>query len=409
MDERRRAAGAYRKTQGLIKTTGTSARPESDDISTGKPPRGGRSQRDDASREPRDPRHEERLPPGSPAANRPCGEGGPQLPPGKPLREVAQFLTLVGRDQAAAVLRNMPREQADRIVDVMAHLDPISPGEARRILVQFGARQNAVDHEVAGGPETAREILVRAFGQEDGERRFYELLPDERPRRFGFLADADGRQLSLLLRGEAPATVAIVAANAPQEAAARLLQALPEEDRPQVVRRMATLQKVDSSVIAAVEQTLRSRMESIERPSTDEIDGEQRLAEILRYLDVSTSETILGDLTVAAPDSAEHIRRRMTTLEDVLLLRARDLQEVLKRVDDLDLAVILKGKPPQLEARIMENVSQRRAEMVRMHRDSLGPMRRRDVDRITGEFIEMIRSMASAGEIVIQRSGEEFI
>jgi flagellar motor switch protein FliG len=133
------------------------------------------------------------------------------------------------------------------------------------------------------------------------------------------------------------------------------------------------------------------------------------LAEILRYLDVSTSETILGDLTVAAPDSAEHIRRRMTTLEDVLLLRARDLQEVLKRVDDLDLAVILKGKPPQLEARIMENVSQRRAEMVRMHRDSLGPMRRRDVDRITGEFIEMIRSMASAGEIVIQRSGEEFI
>jgi flagellar motor switch protein FliG len=384
MDERRRAAGAYRKTQGLIKTTGTSARPESDDISTGKPPRGGRSQRDDASREPRDPRHEERLPPGSPAANRPRGEGGPQLPPGKPLREVAQFLTLVGRDQAAAVLRNMPREQADRIVDVMAHLDPISPGEARR-------------------------ILVRAFGQEDGERRFYELLPDERPRRFGFLADADGRQLSLLLRGEAPATVAIVAANAPQEAAARLLQALPEEDRPQVVRRMATLQKVDSSVIAAVEQTLRSRMESIERPSTDEIDGEQRLAEILRYLDVSTSETILGDLTVAAPDSAEHIRRRMTTLEDVLLLRARDLQEVLKRVDDLDLAVILKGKPPQLEARIMENVSQRRAEMVRMHRDSLGPMRRRDVDRITGEFIEMIRSMASAGEIVIQRSGEEFI
>jgi flagellar motor switch protein FliG len=403
MDEHRRAAGAYRKTQGLIKTTGKSPRPKADDAPAGKPPReaGDRSGRDTRGS---GPPHRDSAP-GDPQRR----ASGPQLPPGKPLHEVAQFLTLIGRDQAAAVLRNMPREEADRIVDTMAHLDPISPGEARRILVQFGARRNAVDHEVAGGPETAREILVRAFGQEDGDRRFYELLPEERPRRFGFLADADGRQLSLLLRGEAPATIAIIAANAPQEAAARLLQALPVEMRPQVVRRMATLKKVDASVIAAVEKTLRSRMEAIERPTAEEIDGEQRLAEILRYLDISTSETILGDLTTAAPDAADHIRRRMTTLEDVLLLRDRDLQEVLKRIDDLDLAVVLKGKPPRLEARIMENVSQRRAEMVKMHRDSLGPMRRRDVDRITGEFIEMIRSMAGAGEIIIQRSGEEFI
>jgi len=173
MDEHRRAAGAYRKTQGLIKTTGKSPRPKADDAPAGKPPReaGDRSGRDTRSSGP-PPRD---TAPGDPQRR----AGGPQLPPGKSLHEVAQFLTLIGRDQAAAVLRNMPREEADRIVDTMAHLDPISPGEARRILVQFGARRNAVDHEVAGGPETAREILVRAFGQEDGDRRFYELLPEE--------------------------------------------------------------------------------------------------------------------------------------------------------------------------------------------------------------------------------------
>tara|TARA_B100000614_G_scaffold206504_1_gene188618 strand:+ start:53 stop:1021 length:969 start_codon:yes stop_codon:yes gene_type:complete len=322
---------------------------------------------------------------------------------------VAQFLTLIGRQQAAAVLRNLPRDQADRIIDTMSRLDPISPTEARRILGTFGALRGEVSHEVAGGPDTAREILVRAFGPQEGERRFYELLPDQRPRRFSFLDDADGRQLSMVLRNESVATLAIVAANVSQETAARLVQALPEESRTAVIRRVAQIGSVDGTVLDAVEQTLRKRMESIERPAEDEVDGEERLAGILRYLDLSTSDTILEQLTASAPEAADHIRQQMTTLDDVLNLRDRDLQEVLKRVDDVDLAVVLKGKSSAIEERIMAGMSQRRGEMVSMQRESLGPMHRRDVDRVTSEFVELVRTMARAGEIVIQRTGEEYV
>ena len=150
-------------------------------------------------------------------------------------------------------------------------------------------------------------------------------------------------------------------------------------------------------------------MESIERPTEDEGDGEERLAGILRYLDLSTSDTILEQLTASAPEAADHIRQQMTTLDDVLNLRDRDLQEVLKRMDDVDLAVVLKGKSPAIEERIMAGMSQRRGEMVSMQRESLGPMHRRDVDRVTSEFVELVRTMARAGEIVIQRTGEEYV
>ncbi|MFO8044167.1 MAG: FliG C-terminal domain-containing protein [Alkalispirochaeta sp.] len=325
------------------------------------------------------------------------------------LHEVAQFLTLIGREQAAAVLRQMPEAQAKALVDAMSHVDTISPAQARKILAQFGARRQEVHHEVAGGPEAAREILIRAFGVDDGERRFYEILPEERPRRFSFLDDADGRQLSVILRHETAATIAIIMANVSQATGARLLQALPAEVKTLVVRRLATIDTVDSTVLDAVEQTLRKKMEAIERPAEEEIDGEQRLAEILRYLDLSTSDAILEDLTAAVPDSADHIRQQMTTIDDILQLPDRDLQEVLKRVDDVDLAVVLKGKPSQIATRIMSQISQRRGEMVAMHRDSLGPMHRRDVDRVTGEFVELVRSMARSGEIVIQRTDEEYI
>ncbi|HKK48129.1 MAG TPA: FliG C-terminal domain-containing protein, partial [Alkalispirochaeta sp.] len=121
------------------------------------------------------------------------------------------------------------------------------------------------------------------------------------------------------------------------------------------------------------------------------------------------SDAILEDLTEAVPDSADHIRQQMTSIDDVFHLRDRDLQEVLKRIDDVDLAVVLKGKSSEIEQRLMSHMSQRRGEMVAMHRESLGPMHRRDVDRVTGEFVELVRSMARAGEIVIQRDDEEYV
>jgi flagellar motor switch protein FliG len=390
MDNRQRAVGAYQKHQGLLKS-GRSTPGEDADTSDSPP-----------LDPPPSKRREDR---GEPVQERPVLRVRDQ----KSLQEVAQFLTLIGRDQAAAVLRKMPENEAKQLVDAMSHVDTISSAQARKVLAQFGARRQEVSHEVAGGPDAAREILIRAFGAEDGERRFFEILPDERPRRFSFLDEADGRQLSVILRNETAATMAIIMANVSQATSARLLQALPAEVKTHVVRRLATIDTVDSSVLDAVEKSLRKKMEAIERPAEEEIDGEQRLAEILRYLDLSTSDAILEDLTEAVPDSADHIKQQMTTIEDLMYVRDRDLQEVLKRVDDVDLAVVLKGKPPHLEKRIMDQISQRRGEMVTMHRESLGPMHRKDVDRVTGEFVELIRSMARAGEIVIQRADEEYI
>ena len=398
MDQRHRAAGAYRKTQGLLKS-GTPATPPGGT--------GGTGGADDTfpRSEPTPPRHGGA---GTSTEDRRRLRVG-DIPTSAPLTAVAQFLTLVGRREAAAVLRRMPRSQADQIVDAMSHVGPISPSDARKVLAQFGARRSEVTHEVFGGPDAAREILVRAFGVEEGERRFYQLLPEERPTRFAFLDDADGRQLSMVLRGESTATVAIVASNVSQATAARLLDALPASEKAQVVRRMASIGTIDATVLEAVETNLRRRLESIDRPEEDAVDGEDRLAQIMRFLDLTTSDEILETLSRNVPDAAENIRRRMTTLEDIFHIDARELQTVLQRVDDVDLAIILKGKPEKIEQRVMANVSERRAEMVRMHRESLGPMRRKDVDRVTGEFMEMVRSMARNGEIVVRHDGEKYV
>ncbi len=325
------------------------------------------------------------------------------------MRRVAVFLSLIGREEAAAVLRRLPEEQTARILDVMSSLGTISPSDARRALSAFGAHAESALHEQVAGPETAREILVRAFGADEGERRFYEILPDERPRRFDYLADADGAQLAMVLRDESPEVITLIVAMMPESAAARLVEALPDEIRVRIVRRLAEVKTVDPDVLAMIEDKLRDKLSGLGADHTDAVDGAQRLADILRHLDLSSGGRILEQLEQDEPKLGKTVGELLSTFDDILRIPDRDLQRVLQNVDDVDLAVIIKGKKTELVTRILANVSERRAGLIELQRESLGPMRRGDVDRITADFLQLVRRMASAGDIVLPKPGETYV
>jgi flagellar motor switch protein FliG len=203
------------------------------------------------------------------------------------------------------------------------------------------------------------------------------------------------------------ATLAIMCANMPKPAAARLLAALEGDRKAAVVRRLAQIGPVAPEAVTAIETTLRRRLEGIQRPGGDEVDGEAALAEILRYMDLTSSDRILHDLRNGDAELEEHVRRQLNSPEDLLYISDRDVQKILQRMDDIDIATVIKGKRAEVVQRITGNLSERRREMVLMHRESLGPMRRADVDRVTADFMTLMRDMAMNGEIVIRLPGED--
>lgn len=402
MDQNARAAGAYKKIQGLLKEVDKAR--DAVDVGVGGPGRGAGH---------RGAPGDEKSPGGDTTRGAPAGAAGVVAPGEEKLRQVAVFLALIGREEAGNVLRRMRRDEADRILEIMSHLPPISTQEARRVLVRFGSDSEAVaqaaSHQAMAGPETARAILIRAFGQEEGERRFYEILPDQKPRRFAFFEEVDGKQLAALLRKESTAVVAILVANMPEKAAARLLNALDPERKVEVVRRVSGLGRVDNAILSTIEERLHARVEALGTPGGEEIQGEERLAEILRYMDLGTGDRILTGLSESDAELAEKVRTHLTSPDDLIYISNRDVQKILQQVDDQDIAVLLKGKRDEVVERITANLSDRRREMVVMHRESLGPMRRRDVDRVTTDFMRMVRTMAAEGEIVIRLPGDEYV
>jgi len=294
------------------------------------------------------------------------------------------------------------------ILNALAHLDPVSPSEARRLLVEFGAGVRQFTRSSLGGAEVARDILIRIYGTEAGERAFYRILPEEKPGYFDYLAGLSSAQIYALVAKESPSVVALIVAHAARATAAAILGAVPAEQKGPIIARIARMEKIDSSVVTAIDTHLHKRLEQVAVAGTEEVDGAGRLADILRHMDLSQEEQILLALTEEDTELTERVKNRLTTLDDILRVPDRDMQRVLQRVDDTDLAIFLKGKRDEIKAKVRKNVSERRWEMVEMSRESLGPMKRKDVDRVGSDLLAMIRRMVQDGEIAMLLPGEEY-
>ena len=99
------------------------------------------------------------------------------------------------------------------------------------------------------------------------------------------------------------------------------------------------------------------------------------------------------------------MRRLLFVFEDVLKLDDRAIQLVLREVDSKDLALAMRGSTPDVQEKILSNMSQRGAEMLREEMEFMPPQRRRVVEEAQTKIVAVVRKLEDAGEIVIARGG----
>jgi flagellar motor switch protein FliG len=76
---------------------------------------------------------------------------------------------------------------------------------------------------------------------------------------------------------------------------------------------------------------------------------------------------------------------------------------VLREVDSKDLALAMRGSTPDVQEKILTNMSQRGAEMLREEMEFMPPQRRRVVEEAQTKIVSVVRRLEDAGEIVIAR------
>ena len=96
----------------------------------------------------------------------------------------------------------------------------------------------------------------------------------------------------------------------------------------------------------------------------------------------------------------------MFVFEDILMLSNRDVQSVLKEVDQKELGIALKGCSEELKSHIFANLSKRLAAMIQEDMDYMGPIRRSDMEESQQKIVNIVRRLQESGEIIVARGGE---
>jgi flagellar motor switch protein FliG len=336
---------------------------------------------------------------------------GTPVPEMSGARKAAVLLVQMGRDEAAKVLAHMKETEVEEITAEIVRLGTVDGDIADLVIDEFHQMAAAQRHIGQGGMDFARDMLEASLGAERADELMSRLNSAFMEMPFGFLAQADPRQVLSFLQDEHPQTIALVLAHMPAAQASQILSGLAADLQADVAHRIAVMDRTSPDIIRQVEATLERKLSSVLQPSDlSSVGGLQPLVDIINRADRATERLILEGLAGRNPQLAEEVRSKMFMFEDIVTLDDRSVQLVLRQVETNDLATALKGVRDEVRQKVMQNLSERAAENLADEIEMLGPVRLRTVEESQAKIVQAIRTLEESGQIVIRRGeDDEFV
>lgn len=328
---------------------------------------------------------------------------------GNGYRKVAKFLLLLGMDQASTILRELSPDEVEKITAEIAKIHTITKEEANEImnLYEDSKKQLSLPR---GGSEVAKEFLIKTYGEKEGLEKFNKTVPiDANREAFDFLKEAEGWQIYEILKEESPLVIASIIPFLSPAQSSNLLRELPTPYKIEITKRVAKMQHLDREAILNLEFALREKIRRLGKTKDHLTNGSTTLANILKYMDQESEESILESLETESITLSKEVREKLFTIDMIVNVLNTDLQRVLTDYSDQELAIILKGKSPEIIEKILSNVSKNRAEIIVQEKELLGAMKKSEVDEVTRKLLLHLRKLQLFGEITVKMEGEEWL
>jgi flagellar motor switch protein FliG len=325
------------------------------------------------------------------------------------LQKVAILMVALGQDASGQVMKFLSDFEIEEITQAIAALKNVTPQVMDRVLEDFEQHLLAGEWVSQGGLDFAREALERAVGP----RKAQEILERVNTRvtsGFYILKNVAAQQIAPFISHEHPQTVALILSQLDPVQAAGILSHLPERMQAEVAFRIATMENITPNVLKQIEESLESSLRDMLGGNQD-VGGPKVVADILNLTGSSVEKSVLDNMDGIDPQMAEEVRNMMFVFGDLVKLTDREIQVLLKEVEQKDLVIALKAADEDLKDKILGNMSERVREFIKEEMEFLGPMRLSEVEEIQLRIVQHCRQLEDQGQIVITRGdvGDEFV
>jgi flagellar motor switch protein FliG len=327
----------------------------------------------------------------------------------KGARKAALFLMVMGEDFATQVFKHLDEEEVKIIGEHMAQVNGVEPELASLILDEFASSFGKENIVTTSGKNFLTKTVSKAFDSRKAGDMLEDLMPKRGLKTFEKLR-LSPEILANLLVNEHPQTIALVLVHMKYQSAAEVIQLLPERIQSEVVVRIASLENVPEEIVSEVHEVIEEQLSNIAKAGSENLGGIATAAEILNHLDQKTETAILEQIEADREELAEEIRKSMFVFGDLIHLDDRSIRALLKEISNDELILALKTASENLTQKILSNVSQRAAQMMREDMEVMGPVRLKDVEQAQSNIIKVARRLEEEGKIILgSRGGDDVL
>ncbi|KAF0204811.1 MAG: flagellar motor switch protein [Gallionellaceae bacterium] len=318
----------------------------------------------------------------------------------------AILLLTLGADEAAEVMKFLEPKEVQKISTAMVSLKNLSREEIANVFEDF--------HEVASEKTTfgmdsdsyIRNMLQKALGDDKAAGLIDRILHNSDTSGIESLKWMDPASVVDLVANEHPQIIATIMVHLDPDQAATVMSLLTERTRNDVMLRIATLDSVQPVALHELNDVLTKLLSGNAVGKKSLKGGVRAAAEILNYIG-STQDAVLDSVRGHDAELAQKIMDEMFVFEDLMDIEDRGIQLILREVQSESLIVALKGASAELRDKILKNMSQRAAEMLREDLESKGPVKLSEVEAEQKEILKIVRRLSDEGQVSIGGAGDE--
>jgi flagellar motor switch protein FliG len=177
-----------------------------------------------------------------------------------------------------------------------------------------------------------------------------------------------------------------------------------------VLMRIASLNEVPQTALTELDQLVEKQANAAPPAPLRRVGGARTVANILNAMERDKSGAELGKIEKADGEMHQQIKELLFVFDNLLEVDDRNIQALLREVGSETLAVALRGAEPEVQEKILKNMSKRAAEILKDDMEARGPVKLTDVEAAQKEIIVITQRMAEEGTISLGgKGGSEFV
>jgi flagellar motor switch protein FliG len=325
-------------------------------------------------------------------------------------QRAAILLMSLGEQDAANVLKQLDAREVQKLGIAMAELKEVSREQMSAVLDKFIGIADGKANIAGGSQDYVRRVLTQAVGKHKTDMLLDRVSNGQTGQGIEALKWMEAKAVAQIISGEHPQIAAIVLAHLEPEQSAAILPLLNEDLRTEVLMRIASLNEVPQSALTELDQLVEKQANAAPPATLRRVGGARTAANILNAMERDKLSEELGKIEKADGGMHQQIKDLLFVFDNLLDVDDRGIQALLREVGSDTLAVALRGAEPEVQEKVLKNMSKRAAEILKDDMEARGPVKLADVEAAQKEIIVIAQRMAEEGTISLGGKGAgEFV